>query len=99
MKVKPFIYTKNKLNLNRINRNKCKDRKQKVALMPNLVHSLDTASLCIVRINYFNQENIVGAPTPVNSNTNSSKNTESQGSHEGSYSGQGARAKTSRKII
>jgi DNA-directed RNA polymerase len=46
------------LNLTTINKNKCKDRKQKVALMPNLVHSLDAASLCIVIINYFNQENL-----------------------------------------
>lgn len=36
------------LNLTTINKNKCNDRKQKVALMLNLVHSLDAASLCIV---------------------------------------------------
>jgi DNA-dependent RNA polymerase len=38
--------------------------------MPNLVHSLDAASLAIVINNYFNQDKIVVSSTPVNS-TNS----------------------------
>jgi hypothetical protein len=86
LKVKPFIYTKNMLNLTTINKNKCNDRKQKVALMPNLVHSLDAASLCIVINNYFNQEKFVVAPTPVNNNTNSTNKTESISGHDGSDS-------------
>jgi len=51
------------LNLTTINKNKCNDRKKtnkKVAIMPNLGHSLDAANLCIVIniINYFNQVNL-----------------------------------------
>jgi hypothetical protein len=76
MTVKPFIYTKNKLNLTTINKKKCNDRKQKVALMPNLIHSLDAASLCLVINNYFNQEKFVVAQTQVKSNTNSTNKTE-----------------------
>jgi DNA-dependent RNA polymerase len=71
IKVKPFIYTKNLLNLTIIRKDKFNNGKQKVALMPNLVHSLDAASLCIVINNYFNQDKIVVAPTTVNCSTNS----------------------------
>lgn len=45
--------------------------------MPNLVHSLDAASLCIVINNYFNQDKFVLAPTPFNSYTNSTNKAES----------------------
>jgi len=92
LKVKPFIYTKNMLNLTTINKNKYNDRKQKVALMPNLVHSLDAASLCIVINNYFNQDKFVVNPTPVISNTNSTNKTESISGHDVSDSWQGTRA-------
>ena len=55
LKVKPFIYTKNLINLTVLNKKKFNENKQKIALMPNLVHSLDAASLCLVIINYFKQ--------------------------------------------
>ena len=55
IKVKPFIYNKNLLNLTITKKNEFNKLKQKTALMPNLVHSLDAASLCIVINNYFNQ--------------------------------------------
>jgi DNA-directed RNA polymerase len=37
--------------------------------MPNLVHSLDAASLCIVINDYFNQDKIVVSSTPVKCST------------------------------
>jgi DNA-directed RNA polymerase len=55
LKVKPFVYTKNLLNLTVLNKNQFNKNKQKIALMPNLVHSLDAASLCLVIANYFKQ--------------------------------------------
>lgn len=53
--MKPFVYTKNLLNLTVLNKNQFNKNKQKFALMPNLVHSLDAASLCLVIVNYFKQ--------------------------------------------
>ncbi|KAF8805671.1 hypothetical protein BYT27DRAFT_7104008, partial [Phlegmacium glaucopus] len=55
IKVKPFSYTKNLLNLTVTRKDKFNADKQKIALMPNLVHSLDAASLCLVIVNYFKQ--------------------------------------------
>ena len=55
IKVKPFAYTKNLLNLTIKDKDNFNELKQKAALMPNLVHSLDAATLCLVVINYFNQ--------------------------------------------
>jgi DNA-directed RNA polymerase len=52
IKVKPFYYTKNLLNLKVIKKNKFNIRKQSRALMPNLVHYLDAASLCLVIKNF-----------------------------------------------
>nr|QWO71367.1 RNA polymerase [Termitomyces sp. DKA19] len=57
LKVKPFIYTKNLLNLTILDKTQFNHNKQKIALMPNLVHSLDAASLCLVITNYFKQDN------------------------------------------
>ena len=53
IRVKPFIYTKNVINLTVAIKDKYNKVKQKTALMPNLIHSLDAASLCIVIVNYF----------------------------------------------
>lgn len=55
IKVKPFKYTKNLLNLSITRKDKFNPNKQKIALMPNLVHSLDAASLCLVTGNYFKE--------------------------------------------
>nr|QWO71370.1 RNA polymerase [Termitomyces sp. T123] len=55
LKIKPFIYTKNLLNLTILDKTQFNHNKQKIALMPNLVHSLDAASLCLVITNYFKQ--------------------------------------------
>ena len=57
IKVKPFLYTKNLINLNVKNKNKLNFKKQKRALMPNLVHSLDAASLALVIDSFFKIEN------------------------------------------
>jgi DNA-dependent RNA polymerase len=57
LKVKPFVYQKNLVNITVLNKNKFNKNKQKIALMPNLVHSLDAASLCLVIVNYFKQIN------------------------------------------
>jgi len=43
------------VNLTVLNKNQYNKNKQKIALMPNLVHSLDAASLCLVIVNYFKQ--------------------------------------------
>lgn len=59
LKVKPFVYQKNLVNITVLNKNKFNKNKQKIALMPNLVHSLDAASLCLVIVNYFKQINNV----------------------------------------
>jgi DNA-directed RNA polymerase len=56
IKVKPSIYTKNVLNLTVAIKDKFNERKQKTALMPNLVHSLDAASLGLIIENYFKNE-------------------------------------------
>lgn len=53
IKVKPFTYTKNLLNLTVAIKDKYNESKQRVALMPNLVHSLDGASLSLIIENYF----------------------------------------------
>ena len=53
IRVKPFIYKKNVLNLTVAIKDKYNETKQKTALMPNLVHSLDAASLGLVIENYF----------------------------------------------
>jgi DNA-directed RNA polymerase len=56
LRVKPFAYTKNMLNLTVLVKTQFNKNKQKIALMPNLVHSLDAASLCLVIVNYLNQK-------------------------------------------
>ena len=53
IRVKPFIYKKNVLNLTVAIKDKYNETKQKTALMPNLVHSLDAASLGLVIEDYF----------------------------------------------
>jgi len=53
IKIKPFAYTKNIVNLSVLNKTKFNKNKQKIALMPNFLHSLDAASLCLVIVNYF----------------------------------------------
>jgi DNA-directed RNA polymerase len=45
IKVKPFAYTKNLLNLTIKDKDNFNELKQKAALMPNLVHSLDATIL------------------------------------------------------
>jgi DNA-dependent RNA polymerase len=55
IKIKPFAYTKNVVNLSVLNKTKFNKNKQKIALMPNLIHSLDAASLCLVIVNYFKE--------------------------------------------
>ena len=53
IRVKPFFYKKNMLNLTVAIKDKYNETKQKIALMPNLVHSLDAASLGLVIEDYF----------------------------------------------
>lgn len=56
IKVKPFIYSKDLLNLKIIDKKQFNSRKQIRAFMPNLIHSLDAASLALL-INEFFKEN------------------------------------------
>ena len=59
IKIKPFIYSKDLLSLNIIDKNSFNTRKQYRSLMPNLVHSLDAASLGLLVNMYFTEkENI-----------------------------------------
>jgi DNA-directed RNA polymerase len=53
VKLKPFIFKKNTFRVNIPNRNKINKAKQIRALMPNLVHSLDAASLAMLVDSYF----------------------------------------------
>ena len=53
IRVKPFIYKKNVTNLTVAIKDKYNKAKQKTAIMPNLVHSLDAASLGLVIKIYF----------------------------------------------
>jgi DNA-directed RNA polymerase len=55
LKIKPYIYGKDLLNLNTPDKNKYDNSKQLTSLMPNLVHSLDAASLALL-ISYFFKE-------------------------------------------
>ena len=56
IKFKPFIYSKDLLNLNIIDKNTINPRKQIRSLMPNLVHSLDAASLSLLIHNFFKED-------------------------------------------
>ena len=47
------------LNLTVLIKNQFNKNKKKIALMPNLVHSLDAASLCLVIVIYFKQNSNV----------------------------------------
>lgn len=53
IKVKPFPHSNNTLNLGILDKENFNENKQKIALMPNLVHSLDAASLCLLIVKYF----------------------------------------------
>jgi DNA-directed RNA polymerase len=46
--IRPFLYSKTKINLQVINRDKYDNAKQIRALMPNLIHSLDASSLSLL---------------------------------------------------
>lgn len=54
IRLKPFKYKKNTFSI-KINTNKVNKTKQIKALMPNLIHSLDAASLCLI-LDMFSQE-------------------------------------------
>lgn len=56
VKFKPFIYTKDLLTLNILDKNKFNTRKQIRALMPNLVHSLDAVNLALLIDNFFKED-------------------------------------------
>lgn len=57
IQIKPFEYSKNTLIWIVLNKKKFNENKQKIALMPNLVHSLDAASLCLLIESYFSDNN------------------------------------------
>lgn len=53
IRIKPFIHRKNSISLKFPNLKQLNKNKQFRALMPNLIHSLDAASLALL-VNYFN---------------------------------------------
>lgn len=53
IRIKPFYYHKNTFVLKVVNKSKFNDEKQIRAFMPNLVHSLDAASLALLLDFYF----------------------------------------------
>ena len=53
IRLKPFKFRKNTFNI-KVKNNKINKNKQIRALMPNLIHSLDAASLCLI-VNMFTQ--------------------------------------------
>ena len=53
--ISPFYYSKTKLNFKVSSKNEYDKRKQSNALMPNLIHSLDASSLCML-YNIFRKE-------------------------------------------
>nr|QWO71375.1 RNA polymerase [Calocybe gangraenosa] len=55
IRLKPFKFRKNTFSL-KVKTNKINKGKQKRALMPNLIHSLDAASLCLI-LDMFYQQN------------------------------------------
>ena len=57
VRIKPFSYNNISFSLKTINYNKLDKKKQTVALMPNLIHSLDAASLAILIDKFFNNPN------------------------------------------
>jgi hypothetical protein len=57
-RISPFNYAKYSFNLKIINSEKIDNRKQIAAFMPNLIHSLDAASLVILLHGYFNNNNL-----------------------------------------
>jgi DNA-directed RNA polymerase len=54
-KAKPFLYSKDLLNITTVDKNKFDHRKQTQSLMPNLIHSLDAASLALLIDNFFKE--------------------------------------------
>lgn len=52
--IRPFIYSKTKINIQVVNKDKYDKKKQIRALMPNLIHSLDASSLNLL-YNKFSQ--------------------------------------------
>lgn len=54
IKFKPFLYSNDLLNLNALDKSKLNTKKQIRSLMPNLVHSLDAASLSLLIDKFFN---------------------------------------------
>jgi hypothetical protein len=56
VKVRPFIYSKDLLNLNTLDKKQINDKKQIRALMPNLIHSLDAASLALLIDMFFKED-------------------------------------------
>ena len=55
IRLRPFKYKKNTFNIKVLKKNVVNKQKQIRALMPNLVHSLDAASLCLI-VDMFSQE-------------------------------------------
>ena len=53
IRIKPFYYTKNRFSLRVLDKSKYNKQKQITAFMPNLVHSLDAASLALLLDSYF----------------------------------------------
>ena len=54
IRIKPFFFHKNRISLKTLNKDKLNRTKQIRAFMPNLVHSLDAASLVLLLDSYFN---------------------------------------------
>lgn len=57
--IKPFTFVKSSFKLKVSNKNKLDQSKQKIALMPNLIHSLDSASLGLLYDRFYNTHKFV----------------------------------------
>jgi DNA-directed RNA polymerase len=55
IRIKPFHYSNKRFSLKILNKGRLNSQKQIIAFMPNLVHSLDAASLALLLTSFFKE--------------------------------------------